>query len=63
MGFNKVLATTISTATTAVIATVAILALAPNSWAAKYKAGTVANGGAISGKVSFKGDVPKDAVE
>ena len=31
--------------------------------APKYKAGAVANGGSIKGKVSFKGNLPNDAVE
>jgi hypothetical protein len=31
--------------------------------AAKYKAGAVANGGSIKGKVTFKGALPGDAVE
>ncbi|MHA1108729.1 MAG: hypothetical protein ACTSQV_06400, partial [Alphaproteobacteria bacterium] len=45
---------------------VAVMAVAlsfPAEAARKYKAGSVANGGSVSGKVSFKGALPDDAIE
>ncbi|MDP6175631.1 MAG: carboxypeptidase regulatory-like domain-containing protein, partial [Rhodospirillales bacterium] len=47
------------------LAGLAVLALAPSmgQTAPKYKGGAVKDGGKITGKVSFKGAVPADAVE
>ncbi len=55
MGINKALAVALST--------VVAIGFAAESQAAKYKAGKVANGGSITGKLTFKGDLPKDAIE
>lgn len=50
--------------TTLVVAAVASVSLSTAGMAAaKYTGGTVANGGSIKGKLTFKGAVPKDAVE
>lgn len=48
------------------LAVTAILAVAissPGHAAKKYTEGTVANGGSVKGKVSFKGALPDDAIE
>ncbi len=48
------------------LALVGVMAIAlslPAEAARKYKAGDVANGGSVSGKVSFKGALPDDATE
>lgn len=47
----------------AAIVSVAFLAPAKAAKPGKYKEVDVADGGAVKGKVSFKGDVPSDAIE
>lgn len=46
-----------------VFATVLVLVFPATGFAAKYKAGAVSNGGSVKGKVSFKGALPKDAID
>ena len=45
------------------VAVLAVSLSSPGEAARKYKEGDVSNGGTISGKVSFKGALPDDAVE
>lgn len=60
---NNSLKLTLTSTLLTLLSTVLILAYPVTGFAAKYKGGAVSNGGSVTGKLSFKGSLPKDAID